>query len=302
MKTYLDCYPCFLRQALSAARRADASDDQQRQILLKTMEELASLPADATPPQMASRIHRLVRQLTNISDPYRQAKDEATQQALVLYPKLKELVSHSSEPLETALRIAIAGNIIDLGVAESYDLEATLERVLEQHLAINDMEAFRTALMGNRSILYLADNAGETVFDRVLIETLDQSVIYVVKASPVINDATREDAIAAGIDQVAKIIDNGSDAPGTLLDQCSRSFRDRFSRAKLIIAKGQANYESLSDSPSPIFFLLQTKCSVIARNLGVDEGSIILKQQKSSLAAHVENYRYGHFEKKNADN
>ena len=287
MKTYLDCYPCFLRQALSAARRADASDDQQRQILLKTMEELASLSADATPPQMASCIHRQVRQQTNISDPYRQAKDDATQQALALYPRLKELVSHSSEPLETALRIAIAGNIIDLGVAESYDLEATLERVLRQNLAINDIEALRTALMEHRSILYLADNAGETVFDRVLIETLDQSVTYVVKASPIINDATREDAIAAGIDRVAEIIDNGSDAPGTLLDQCSKPFRDRFSLAKLIIAKGQANYESLSDNPAPIFSLLQAKCSVIARNLGVDEGSIILKQQKSALTAHV---------------
>ena len=188
MKTYLDCYPCFLRQALSAARRADASADQQRQILLKTMEELASLPADTTPLQMAFRIHR------------------------------------------------------------------------------------------------------------VLIETLDQSITYVVKASPIINDAAREDAIAAGIDQAAEIIDNGSDAPGTLFDQCSQRFRERFSRAKLIIAKGQANYESLSDSPSPIFFLLQAKCSVIARNLGVDEGSIILKQQKSPLTSHVESYRYGHLE------
>ena len=280
MKTYLDCYPCFLRQALNAARRANASDDQQRQILLKTMDELASLPADATPPQMASRIHRQVRQLTKISDPYRQAKDEATQQALALYPKLKKLVSLSSEPLETALRIAIAGNIIDLGVAESYDLEATLERVLRQNLAINDIETLRTALMEHRSILYLADNAGETVFDRVLIETLDQSITYVVKASPIINDATREDAIAAGIDRAAEIIDNGSDAPGTLLDQCSKSFRDRFSQAKMIIAKGQANYESLSGNPAPIFFLLQAKCSVIARNLGVDEGSIILKRQR----------------------
>lgn len=120
MKTYLDCYPCFLRQALSAARRADASDDQQRKILLKTMKELASLPADATPPQMAFRIHRQARQLTTVSDPYRQAKDDATQQALALYPKLKELVSHSSEPLETALRIAIDGNMIDLGVSEKH--------------------------------------------------------------------------------------------------------------------------------------------------------------------------------------
>jgi len=288
MKTYLDCYPCFLRQALSAARRAAASDDQQRQILLDTMEELASFPADATPPQMAFCIHQKIRQQTHISDPYRQAKDEATQQALALHPRLKERISQSSEPLETALRIAIAGNIIDLGVAESYDLEATLERVLRQGLAIDDLDAFRTALMENRPILYLADNAGETVFDRVLIETLDQSVTYVVKASPIINDATREDAVSAGIDQLAEIIDNGSDAPGTLLDQCSQPFRDRFALAKLIIAKGQANYESLSGNPAPLFFLLQAKCSVIARDLGVDEGSIVLKQQKTPVAAHYQ--------------
>jgi len=291
VKTNFDCYPCFLRQALSAARRADAADDQQRQILLSVMAELGNLPKDATPPQMAYKIHRQVRELTNNSDPYRQAKKEATQQALVLYPRLKERVHWSSQPLETALRIAIAGNIIDLGVAESYDLEATLERVLRQGLAINDLEAFRTALMESRSILYLADNAGETVFDRVLIETLNQSVTYVVKASPIINDATRADAIAAGINQVTEIIDNGSDAPGTLLDQCSKPFCDRFTQAELIIAKGQANYESLSGNPAPIFFLLQAKCSVIARSLGVAKGGIILKQQKGSLGAHFQDIR-----------
>ena len=135
MKAYLDCYPCFLRQALSAARRAGASDDQQRLILLDTMEELHALPADATPPQMAYRIHQQIKQQTNTIDPYRQAKDEATQQALALYPQLKEMVRKATDPLETALRIGIAGNIIDLGVAESYDLEATLDRVLMQHIS-----------------------------------------------------------------------------------------------------------------------------------------------------------------------
>jgi uncharacterized protein with ATP-grasp and redox domains len=290
MKTYLDCYPCFLRQALSAARRADASEAQQRQILLNTMHELSSMPEDATPLQMAHGIHRQVRQLTHNADPYQQAKAIATQQALALYPKLKDSISLSIDPLETALRIAIAGNIIDLGVAESYDLEATLNRVLTDQFAINDLHAFYNALDKSHSILYLADNAGETVFDRVLIETLHQSVTYVVKASPIINDATREDAIASGIDQVAKIIDNGSDAPGTLWEQCSIAFRQLFAEADLIIAKGQANYESLSGCGAPIFFLLQAKCNVVARDLGVVKGSIILKQQDTSKGNDTLNY------------
>lgn len=278
MKTYLDCYPCFLRQALSAARRASATEDQQRQILISTMDELQRLPADATPPVMADQIHRSVRRLTHTSDPYREAKQQATRQALALFPDLLERVAQSADPLQTALRMAIAGNIIDLGVAESYDLEASLNRVLLEPLAIDDLEPFRDALSQSRSILYLADNAGETVFDRVLIQTLQRPVTYVVKASAIINDATREDAVAAGIDGLAEIIDNGTDAPGTLLERCSDDFHQRFDQAELIIAKGQANFESLSNTSAPLFFLLQAKCHVIAQKLGVDLGGIILKR------------------------
>ena len=284
MKTYLDCYPCFLRQALSAARRAGASENQQHNILLNTMKELSAFTSDSTPPQLAYRIHQQVQQLTNNIDPYRDDKEQATQQALVLYPGLKKKVSEASDPLEMAVRIAIAGNIIDLGVAENYDLDATLQRVLTQAFAINDLVSLRSALARSNTILYLADNAGETVFDRVLIETLELPVTYVVKAGPIINDATHEDAVAAGIDQVAKVIDNGSNAPGTLFDQCSDLFRKRFAQADLIIAKGQANYESLSDSSAPIFFLLQAKCSVIARDLGVAEGGTVLKQQDMNFS------------------
>ena len=283
MKTYLDCYPCLLRQALSAARRAGASENQQHKILLNTMQELSTFPSDSTPPQLAYRVHQQVQQLSNNIDPYREDKDQATQQALALYPELKKKVNEASDSLEMAVRIAIAGNIIDLGVADNYDLDAALHRVLTQPFVINDLASLRSALARSNTILYLADNAGETVFDRVLIESLELPVTYVVKAGPIINDATHEDAVAAGIDQVATIIDNGSNAPGTLLDQCSALFRKRFAQAGLIIAKGQANYESLSDSSAPIFFLLQAKCNVIARDLGIAEGGSVLKQQEMIL-------------------
>ncbi|MEJ2325736.1 MAG: ARMT1-like domain-containing protein [Chromatiaceae bacterium] len=277
MKTYLDCYPCLLRQALSAARRAGASAEQQRRILLETMDQLRALPADATPPEMAETIHRLVRTWTKNPDPYRQVKKEATDQALVLLPLLRGQVRTGLDPLDTAVRIAIAGNIIDHGVAESFELEATLARVLAQPFAIDGLTALREGLAKADSVLYLADNAGETIFDRVLIETLARPVTYVVKAGPIINDATRDDALAAGLGEAEEIIDNGSSAPGTLLARCSEVFRERFDRATLIIAKGQANYETLSGSAAPIFFLLQAKCSVIAGELGVKQGDIVLK-------------------------
>lgn len=283
MKTNLDCYPCLLRQALSAARRAGASDAQQHGIVLETMDLLKAMPPDATPPDMADEIHRFIRARTKNPDPYRQAKTDATRQALALLPRLRDLVRAAADPLETAVRNAIAGNIIDYGAAEAYALETTLERVLEQPCSGSGLTVLRKALAEVDSILYLADNAGETVFDRVFIEGLSQPVTYVVKAGPIINDATREDALAAGLNEVAEIIDNGSDAPGTLLARCSSDFRDRFDRAELIIAKGQANYETLSISTSPICFLLQAKCPVIAADLGVEQGAIVV-EASSALA------------------
>jgi uncharacterized protein with ATP-grasp and redox domains len=176
------------------------------------------------------------------------------------------------------VRIAIAGNIIDLAPGIQFTLEATLERVLHQPFVINDLETLRQVLSQTGSILYLADNAGETVFDRVLIETLEQPVIYAVKGGPTLNDATWEDAVAAGIEEVAKIVSTGSDAPGTVLESCSPAFRQLYDEAEVIIAKGQANHEALGDGDRRLFFLLQVKCPVLGREIGVEPGNIVLQQ------------------------
>jgi uncharacterized protein with ATP-grasp and redox domains len=278
MRTYLDCYPCFLRQALEAARMAGADEDRQYRILQEVLNELGRFKLTSTPPEMAYRIHQIVRQEMGGRDPYRQAKETSTRQALGLYPQLKALVAEADDPLKTAVRLSIAGNIIDLGLAQEYDLEKTIERVLTQPFAIDAYPAFQDGLTRVDGVLYLADNAGETVFDRVLIETLDKPVTYAVKGSPILNDATRQDALAAGLGPVTTLVDNGSNAPGTIIGLCSQEFRQLLAQAELIIAKGQANYESLSRTAAPIFFLLQAKCPVIAQNLAVPVKSIVLKQ------------------------
>lgn len=275
MKTYLDCYPCFLRQALEASRMAGLDETRQYRVLKNVMNELHRFEPGSTPPKMAYSIHQLVRREMNGQDPYRSAKEESTRQALALYPRLQTLVAEADDPLEMAVRLSIAGNIIDLGMAREYDLEGTIERVLVQPFAINALEKLRKALAQADQVLYLADNAGETVFDRLLIEILDKPVTYVVKGGPILNDATRQDALDAGLDLVATIVDNGSQAPGTLIELCSEAFRNRFVSSGLIIAKGQANYESLSETTAPVFFLLQAKCAIIAQDLRVRSRSII---------------------------
>lgn len=278
MKTYLDCYPCFLRQALDAARRAGADERQQHTILDRVLDALRQNEISSTPPEIGDRVHRIVRQETGDSDPYRAAKEASTHQALALYPRLKSLLVEANDPLETAVRLSIAGNIIDLSAVGEYDLVDTVERVLAQPFAVDNGAAFREALSEAGRVLYLADNAGETVFDRLLIETLPVPVVYVVKGGPVLNDATREDAKAAGLDQVATIVDNGTNAMGTVLNRCSDDFVRLYNEAEMVIAKGQANYETLSDEGCKVFFLLQVKCPIIARDAGVPVGSIVLKQ------------------------
>ncbi len=278
MKTYLDCYPCFLRQALEAARMAGADERQQRAVLGHVLDVLKQIEPSSTPPEIGDQVHRIVRQEVGDGDPYRAAKDASTRQALALYPRLKGLLAEADDPLEMAVRLSIAGNIIDLAVAQEYDLWGAVERVLAQPFAIDDGAAFRDALSEVEQVLYLADNAGETVFDRLLIETLETPVVCGVKGGPTLNDATLEDARAAGVDRVAELVSTGSDAPGTILSHCSEEFRRLYDEATLIIAKGQANYETLSEEGPRLFFLLQVKCPIIACDVGVPVGSIVLEQ------------------------
>ncbi|MFO8084124.1 MAG: ARMT1-like domain-containing protein [Desulfobacterales bacterium] len=283
MKIYLDCYPCFIRQALHAARLAKGSPSQQHQVVIKTMKLLEKLRSGTTPPEMACHVHRIVREEIFSADPYQKVKQASTQAALDMYPKLKQLVSDSEDPLDTAIRISIAGNIIDFGVSDNHhDLWETVEKVLSQQYEIDDGATLRSELQSSENLLFLADNAGETVFDRVLIEQLPMPVTYAVKGAPTLNDATTEDASAAGVDSVARVVDNGTDAPGTILSMCSPEFLDIYKAAPLIIAKGQANYESLSSAGSKVFCLLQIKCPVIAKDIGAPVGGIVIRQSTSN--------------------
>ena len=197
--------------------------------------------------------------------------------ALKLLPSLKEKIEKSNDKLLTAIRIAIAGNVIDFGVDRSFDIEQEMNEVIKKDFAIFDYDKFKNYLDINNEILYIGDNVGESVFDRILIEEMKKSVRYVVRGVPVINDATYEDAELAGIDKVATILSSGTDAPGTILKTCNPEFINIFNNSKLIISKGQGNYEALSDEKRPIFFLLIVKCQVLANDIGVNKGDIILK-------------------------
>lgn len=276
MKTYLDCIPCFFNQALRALRMATNDEGKIKEGLDRLAVMIPRISLESTPPETGRLVYGLVKEVTGIDDPFKEVKSRHTETALKLYPLMKEKVKNSKDPLLTALRIAIAGNIIDLGAGKPFDLERDLEVILKKDFAIFDYEKFKRCTEKAKRILYLADNAGETVFDRVLIEEIKKPVLYAVRGAPVINDAIYQDALDAGIDKAATIISSGTDAPGTVLTSCSEEFRELFYSSECIISKGQGNYEALSLEKVPIVFLLKVKCHIIARDIGINEGDIAL--------------------------
>ncbi len=289
LKTYLDCYPCFFHQIINTAQMMKLDEPTVREVLVAFGRHLSQIHMDAIPPEIGRDAYRLISEKTGISDPYSRLKEECTQKALSLYPQLKERVARSSDRLKTAIRMAIAGNVIDFGANADFDLDKDLDDLLSRPLAIDHTVELKNVLRKSRSILYLADNAGETVFDRILIEELGKPVVYAVREKPIINDATVQDARDAGIDKEAEIVSSGMDAPGTILPLCSDHFLDIYREADLVISKGQGNYEGLSDENRPVFFLLKAKCAVIAMDLGVRQGSLILMKVKKYDFSHEGN-------------
>jgi uncharacterized protein with ATP-grasp and redox domains len=283
MKTTYDCIPCFIRQALDAARLTTSDENIHEQVLRGVLSAASKMNLDQSPPVMGQYIHKLIRELSGIDDPYKKIKDKFNRFALELYPDLKQRIQSSPHPMDTAIRMAIAGNIIDFGVNAEIDRSIIFDTI-EQAMSVQlfgNIERLCDSIDSAKNILYLGDNCGEIVFDRLLIEQLPvDKVTFVVRGGPIINDAIMADARETGMTELVKVIDNGSNIPGTVLEKCSKEFRECFAQADLIIAKGQGNYETLSSCEKNIFFLVKAKCPVISGHMGCEPGSFIVKRSR----------------------
>lgn len=282
MKVHLDCFPCFLKQAIIAGRLATDDYDTQIKVIKAVLPVIEATVTSKPPSYSTTFLHRAIRQALG-KDPFAEVKKRYNQVALSLYPRLVDLLQSSTNPLQTALRLAIAGNIIDFGIYTTINIDETIERALHTRLEIDFTQELIEAIKPQLKILYLLDNAGEIVFDRLLIEQLIKAgavVTAVVKGSAVLNDATIEDAKEVGLDKVCRIIDNGSDCIGTTLEFVSEEFLKEFYQVDLIISKGQGNFESLFFEQDlkgrAIFYLLQAKCDVVAKELAVSKSAMLL--------------------------
>jgi len=278
MKTYPECYGCLLRQAFTAITYNETDHELQIQTLRKVLKALELANDRLSPSEIAGETNRIIRESLGVNDLYKEEKDTSHDHALKYLEDLRELIRQGSDLLEQGLKISAAGNIIDIIHSSDYDLWEEVEKTVSQNLLGDGLNPFRQRLSKSPHLLYLADNVGETIFDRVFIETLDIPVIYAVKSEPVLNDATLDYALAAEIDQVAEVIEAGSWSPGTVLSQTTKEFQDLFKESPLVLSKGQANYETLDEQGEKVFFLLRTKCPVLSHLLDIPLGNLVLKQ------------------------
>lgn len=277
MKTYLDCLPCFMNQALRAGRIATSDEKKIKRLLDEVGMLIKKIPMEQSPPETGEIIYQKISEITGNYDPYKRIKEKNIEHAQLLYPGLKKKVDESEDRLLTAIRLAVAGNVIDLGVNKEFNIEKDIAKILHQDFAVFDYDLFKQELKASKEILYIGDNSGEAVFDKILIEEMGKPATFVVREIPVINDITIKEAKKIGIDKIAKIVSSGTTAPGTILPLCNKEFIKKFNNADMIISKGQGNYEGLSGVTRSIFFLLKAKCTVIAGNIGVEEDDIVLK-------------------------
>ncbi|MCF0233932.1 MAG: DUF89 family protein [Thermoguttaceae bacterium] len=286
MPASLDCVICLLKQSLDAARFATDDLEVQARILEASMKLFVERGLLNDPPRLGTDIHRIVREITNSPDPYYSEKKRFNAAALGQWERFKKMIASAPDPFEATVKLAIAGNSIDfaLGPLDDAKVEASIASAVESPLN-GSITELRDAIADAKTILYLADNAGEIVLDKLLVEALisDQwkkDVTFVVRGGPIINDALLDDAEEVGITALVPTIGNGSDGLGVIFETTSEEFNAAFKNADLVIAKGLANYETLGEgqgNPKKIAFLFKAKCPFISRFSGTTKGDLVVR-------------------------
>jgi uncharacterized protein with ATP-grasp and redox domains len=271
-----------MTQALRAGKMAKAGKRSHEKIMKEVASLITRHNMDTPPPFLGGAVQDTVKKISRCADPYIREKKKYNSLALKLYPGLKKEVARAGDRLLAAVKIAITGNVIDFGSEWKFDIHGEIRKIFSHKPDIFDYKKFKKALSKARTVLYIADNAGETVFDRVLIETMKElfpvEVTYAVKERPILNDALTEDALFAGLGKCSRVISSGSGLPGTAPNTGTKEFLLKYKSADIIIAKGMGNFELLDTEEKPIFFMLKAKCSVVASRLGTKLGSMVLKR------------------------
>jgi uncharacterized protein with ATP-grasp and redox domains len=289
MSLSLSCLGCNLNQALKVLDGLGLDPAAQESAMREVLSYLSQVSYDLSNPEIMGGTWEIIVRHGGNPDPYREIKQYYNGKLLAMSGSIEALIASAPDPFTNALKTAIAGNLIDFAAQHTFDLAALqrrIEDVLDAPLARDDSPRLQAALTGARTLLYLGDNCGEIVLDKLFIQRILREfpvkVYYAVRGRPIINDATLADARQVAMEEVATVLENGDSCLGTVLSRVSPGFRRVFEEADVIIAKGQGNYESLMDAPrSGLFHLFMAKCQPVAAHLKVPSMSIVCMEKKA---------------------
>jgi uncharacterized protein with ATP-grasp and redox domains len=276
-----ECLVCLTNQALRVARAIDCDDACAEAIVKLAAHEVAEYKLNQTPPQAAARLYPKISTLVGKEDLYEAKKIESTNKAFEFLDFVYEKIDEAPCKIEAALRAAVAGNVIDFATEVSFAVEEEIAKVFEARFAIDEKREFVDRLKEAKTFMLIGDNVGEHVFDKVLLEVIEEyypqmEKYYVVRGKPIINDVTATEAAAIGIDTLASIVDSGLDTPGFLLERANEKTKRLFKSADVILAKGMGNFECMDAlRDGRIFHLFKVKCSVVSQRVGADIGSLV---------------------------
>jgi len=281
MKSYPDCLPCLARNALHLAKLLGSDHDEQLALVRGGMAYLASCDDRMAPPFHLSKLWNLAQSTAKCPkpDPYAPMKEASTSLALELVSHLDELPNYNPDSFEDRLRLATSGNVLDFGIYTDLSRDTALKIMAEAFQRKIDLDAvarLKEKVQSAKSILYLLDNCGEAVFDRIFMEPYQDKVTYGVRGGFTLNDITRAELASSGMGE-CRVVDNGTNVPGTILESCGEDFLRAFRDADLIIAKGQGNFETLDASDRPVAFLFMAKCPVVCGRLGVEQNTVQIR-------------------------
>ena len=277
-----DCIPCILKMTISSLRKLPLDEKAVKALYAEILQipALRGLVWEITSPEIIEDVWKKIVAEVNSRDPFYEVKSSQNKKIMALYPFLEEMVSEAADPLKMAVKLSILGNSMDFMVADStFAIEESIAAKAKLPLADENYSKFRQQLEAARHLLVFGDNAGEIVFDRLLIEIIKKlyqpEISFVVRRVPTLNDATIREAKAVGIDQMATVIENGINGPlpGTILSRCSGDVNDLVHRSDLIISKGGGNFDTLDEERKhlnkKISFMLLSKCTPHYDNFGV---------------------------------
>lgn len=288
MRYSLECLPCLLKQGIRLARLHLDTEEEQYKLIRNLMTEIASIDDNVSAPYLAHKLHRALKEASQNPDPYLEEKRYYNQEMLKLENDFVELVESAANPLNVALKLAAAGNIIDFGPGYDLSRDSVLKTIKDTIAKDYPEEVFlslKSALKNANHLLYLGDNTGEIVFDKIFIRTIKKSyphlqICFATRGEPILNDVTEEDAYTVGIDAYAQVINNGTDIPGTVLEYCSDPFVTAFNEADVIISKGQGNFESLYGSGyNNLYYIFLCKCPLVTEKLGLKRNDMVLLKE-----------------------